>query len=149
MRCLRLLPLVALVLGLLALPAWAAVPERGEILHAAPPGPIVDAPDGRSDMELVRFDGRVVAALQALAPEETLRVDDWPVSPGRRAEVVLRRFDVYAPDAKIVVIENGVEREAPRAAPRQTGSLEADTVAAQWPERKTATTGVKPARTAA
>ena len=33
-------------------------------------------------MELVRFDERVTARLQTLAPEETLRVDDWPVSPG-------------------------------------------------------------------
>lgn len=115
MRSLQLFSLLALALGFPVLPARAAAPERGEVLHAAPPGPVVDAPDGKSEMELVRFDGRVVAALQSLAPEETLRVEAWPVSPGRRAEVVLRRFDVYAPDAKIVVIENGVEREAPRS----------------------------------
>jgi hypothetical protein len=111
----RRLALVVLAVGVLAWPVQADRPERRQILRAAPPGAIVDAPDGRSEMELVRFDGELLAAAAALAPEETIRVEDWPISPGRRAQVVLRRFDVYAPDARIVVIENGVEREAPRS----------------------------------
>ncbi len=115
MRVVRCLLLAVLAAGVPGLRAAAARPVDGEVLRAAPLGPIVEAPDGRSEMELVRFDERVTARLLSLAPEETLRVDDWPVSPGQRAEVVLRRFDVYAPDAKIVVIEDGVEREAPRS----------------------------------
>lgn len=115
MRVVRCLLLAVLVAGVPGLRAAEARPVDGEVLRAAPLGPIVEAPDGRSEMELVRFDERVTARLLTLAPEETLRVDDWPVSPGQRAEVVLRRFDVYAPDAKIVVIEDGVEREAPRS----------------------------------
>lgn len=115
MRALRSLLLVFLVAGFPGLRTAAARPVDGDLLRAAPLGPIVEAPDGRSEMELVRFDERVTAKLQTLAPEETLRVDDWPVSPGQRAQVILRRFDVYAPDAKIVVIENGVEREALRS----------------------------------
>src|SRR5699024_10905394 len=86
------------VLALSALPhRSAALPGDGLDLSAAPPGPIVDAPDGRSDMELVRFDDRVLASLRALAPEESIRVDDWPVAPGVRRQVALHRFDVYAP----------------------------------------------------
>ncbi len=115
MRVARFLLLAVLAAGGPGFPAVAARPADAEILRAAPLGPIVEAPDGRSEMELVRFDERVATRLQALAPEETLRVDDWPVSPGQRARVVLRRFDVYAPDAKIVVIEDGVEREIPRS----------------------------------
>ncbi len=115
MRVVRCLLLAVLAAGVPGLRAAAARPVDGEVLRAAPLGPIVEAPDGRSEMELVRFDERVTARLLTLAPEETLRVDDWPISPGRRAQVVLRRFDVYAPDAKIVVIEDGIEREAPRS----------------------------------
>ena len=107
--------LAVVALFLLPLSAGAESLTGGEVLHAAPLGPIVDAPDGRSEMEIVQFDERLTASLRSLAPEQTLRVDDWPVSPGHRAQVVLRRFDVYAPDAKIVVIEDGVERELPRS----------------------------------
>ncbi|MBP7677049.1 MAG: hypothetical protein KBB14_12070, partial [Thermoanaerobaculia bacterium] len=67
-------------------------------------------------MELVRFDQAFVATLRDLAPEETVRVDDWPIAPGQRAPVVLRRFDVYAPDAKIVVVDGDREVEVPRTA---------------------------------
>ncbi len=115
MRAVRCLLLVILVVGVPGFRAAAARPVDGEVLRAAPLGPIVEAPDGRSEMELVRFDERVTAQLLTLAPEETLRVDDWPIFPGLRAAAVLRRFEVYAPDAKIVVIEDGVEREAPRS----------------------------------
>ena len=115
MRTVRFLLLAVLVAAVPGFPVAAAKPVDAEILRAAPLGPIVEAPDGRSDMELVRFDESVTARLQTLAPEETLRVDDWPVAPGRRAQVVLRRFDVYAPDAKIVVIEGGREIEVPRS----------------------------------
>lgn len=69
-------------------------------------------------MELVRFHDLVVGALGALQPDETIRVEGWPIAPAERAAAELRRFDVYAPDARIVVIEDGVEREAPRSSLR-------------------------------
>ncbi|MHB1047386.1 MAG: IPT/TIG domain-containing protein [Thermoanaerobaculia bacterium] len=109
----RCLVVCGVVWGGLFASAEARGTERS--LRAASLGPVVDAPDGRSEMELVTFDAGVVATLQSLAPGESLRVDDWPVTPGRRATVHLRRFDIYAPDAKIVVIENGVAREEPRS----------------------------------
>lgn len=109
--------LVLAVLGaaVLARGAGAVPPTVRESLRAAAPGPILDAPGGRGDLELVRFDGRFIAALSDLSPEESLSVADWPVSPGERASVVLRRFDVYAPDARIVVIDGGREIEVPRS----------------------------------
>lgn len=115
MRSSRILLLAVLVAAVPGLRAAAAGPVAPGPLRAAPLGAIVEAPDGKSEMELVRFDERVVASLQALAPEETLLVDDWPVAPGRRAQAVLRRFDVYAPDAKIVVMDGGREIEVPRS----------------------------------
>ncbi len=115
MRSSRFLLLAILVVAVPGLRAAAATPAAAGPLRAAPLGPIVEAPDGRSEMELVRFDESVTARLQALAPEETLLVDDWPVAPGARSTVVLRRFDVYAPDARIVVIEGGREIEVPRS----------------------------------
>ncbi len=115
MRLVRCLLLAILVAGVPGLRTAAARPVDGEVLRAAPLGPIVEAPDGRSEMELVRFDQRMTARLQALEPEESLRVDDWPISPGQRAQVVLRRFDVYAPEARIVAIEGGREIEVPRS----------------------------------
>jgi hypothetical protein len=115
MRVVRLLVLAVLGAGGPVVCEAASGPLAPDVLHAAPLGQIMDAPDERGEMELVRFDGRVVATLQTLAPEESIRLAGWPVAPGRRAAVVLTRFDVYAPDAKVVVIENGVEREAPRS----------------------------------
>lgn len=64
---------------------------------------------------MLRFEASVLSALRELAPDETLCIDGWPVAPGQRAQVVLRRFDVYAPDAKIVVIDGDRELEAPRS----------------------------------
>ncbi len=105
---------VAAVLVLCPASVQASPPaDRLDRLPEVPLGPIVDAPDGRSPMELVAFDDLTVASLLALAPEESIQADSWPIAPGVRAPVLLRRFDVYAPDARIVVIENGVERDAP------------------------------------
>ena len=115
MRGTRRLVLAVFVAAAIGGRVGAAPPTVREAFQAAAPGPLLDAPDGQSEMELVRFDGAFVAALANLAPEGTIRADDWPIAPGRRAPVSLRRFDVYAPDARIVVIEDGVEREAPRS----------------------------------
>lgn len=115
MKVSRLTLLAVLIATAPGLRTAAAGPADTGALRAALPGAVVDAPDGRGEMELVQFDGAVVATLQDLAPEQSIRVEEWPVAPGRRAPVILRRFDVYAPDAKVVVIEDGVEREAPRS----------------------------------
>lgn len=115
MRGTRRLVLAVFVAAAIGGRVGAAPPTVREEFQAAAPGPLLDAPDGQSEMELVRFDGAFVAALANLVPEGTIRADDWPIAPGRRAPVSLRRFDVYAPDARIVVIEDGVEREVPRS----------------------------------
>lgn len=102
-----------IVLGLAVF--LAALPALAASVVAARLGPILDAPGGRGEMELVRFDDALAPALLGADLDREVEVRDWPVTPGRRATVRLRRFDVYAPDAKIVVIENGVSREEPRS----------------------------------
>lgn len=109
-----------LIVSAFAAAAWAsaapaAPPERAGQTRGARLGPIVDAPDGQGEMELLRFDESLTATLQVLGPEESVLVGDWPISPGRRVMAALRRFDVYAPDARIVVIGDGREIEIPRA----------------------------------
>src|ERR1019366_7984000 len=116
-RCsfVRLLVLGAIFLP--GIPAQAAQPGEPEMsrVSAGRPGAIVDAPSGQGEAELLSFDSSFTAKLLALAPEESLRADDWPIAPSVRRSVVLTRREIYAPDAKIVVIEDGTLREAPRS----------------------------------
>jgi hypothetical protein len=84
-------------------------------LKAAPPGRLVDAPDGQSRMEQLSLDPTLTPALLAVPLEGSVRVEDWPVAPGIRRAVVVTRHDVYAPDAKIVAIDHGKEVEVPRS----------------------------------
>jgi len=112
MRCRRSV-VSWIVLGLAV--QLAALPAAAASVAAAPLGPLVDAPGGRGEMELVRFDDALAPMLLAADPEQEVEIRDWPVTPGRRATVRLRRFDVYAPDARIVVIEDGMSRDEPRS----------------------------------
>src|ERR1035437_3502735 len=89
------------------LPAQAAQPGGPEMsrVSAGSPGAIVDAPSGQGEAELLAFDSPFTAKLLALAPEESLRADDWPIAPHKRRSVVLTRRDNYAPDTRIVKID--------------------------------------------
>ncbi len=108
-----------LLLGVLiaSLPGFraAAMPEREGPVRAAARGPIVDVPGGSGEMEVVRFADPAAAALLGTSLGDSLRLEDWPVAPGVRRPVILSRFDVYAPDARIVRIVNGQEIELPRS----------------------------------
>ncbi len=113
MRVPRFLILAALLAGEPGL--CAAMPEREGPIRAAAPGAIVDVPGGSGEMEVVRFADLAAAALLETPIGDSIRLDDWPVSPGVRRPVILSRFDVYAPDARIVRIVNGREVELPRS----------------------------------
>src|ERR1019366_8504680 len=116
-RCsfVRLLALAAILL--LGIPAQAAQPGGPEMFRvsAGRPGAIIEAPSGQEEAELLAFDSSFTAKMLALAPEESLRADDWPIAPGVRRSVVLTRRDIYAPDARIVMMEGGREVELPRS----------------------------------
>jgi Metallo-peptidase family M12/IPT/TIG domain len=107
LRTRQLLPLAVMALA----PMVAAAAD----LKAAAPGRLIDAPDGQSRMEQIMVEPTLAPSLLGVPLEGRVRVEDWPVAPGVRRAVVVARHDVYAPDAKIVVIERGKEVEIPRS----------------------------------
>jgi Metallo-peptidase family M12/IPT/TIG domain len=84
-------------------------------LRAAPPGKTTEAPDGVSRAELLSFDSGVAPALLAVPLDSQIRIEDWPVAPGLRRTLVVARHEVYAPDTRIVAIDEGREVEVPRS----------------------------------
>ena len=101
----------------LALPAASAAASRpaGEPLRAAVAGRLVTAPDGAGEAELVEIAATVVPSLMKVPSGSSRVVADWPVTPGGRQEIELTRFEVYAPDARIVKIEGREAIELPRS----------------------------------
>lgn len=107
---LSLLVLAAFVLA--ACPVLAAPPER---IQAAVRGELIEAKGTSERAEIVGFGEELVPGLLRAAENTTVRVADWPVGPDERADVLLTRFDVYAPDARIFVVEGRGHREIPRS----------------------------------
>src|SRR5512140_533751 len=68
--------------------------------------------------ELVRLDERLVPALLALSPEESVAVADWPVAPGVRRAVSLARHEVWADGAKVFRADASGRTELPRSSLR-------------------------------
>jgi hypothetical protein len=93
----------------------ASLPASAAQLRAAAVGEIVAAPDGAGEAEIVNLDSGVAQALLDLNEGASLPVADWPTAPGVRQEVELARFDVYAPDARIVRMEGNRAVELPRS----------------------------------
>ena len=108
MKLRHLLPIAIVVV---LAPAWV----NAATVKAAAAGQMIDAPDGLSRMEQLSLDPGLAPALLGVPLEGSVRVEDWPVSPGVRRAVVVTRHDVYAPDAKIVAIDGGKEVEIPRS----------------------------------
>lgn len=102
-----------LLSGPMAAAQSAAAPSETP-LRAAAAGQHVTTAEGEG-AEAVRLDPAVASSLLELAPGSSLPVADWPVAPGIRREVELVRFDVYAPGARIVKIEDGQAIEVPRS----------------------------------
>jgi hypothetical protein len=65
--------------------------------------------------EVVTFDAGLVPALLKTAAGGTVRVADWPVAPDTRAAVILQRREIYAPDAKVFVVDGRGQHEIPRS----------------------------------
>jgi uncharacterized repeat protein (TIGR01451 family) len=65
--------------------------------------------------ETVILSRALADGLRDTAVEETVRVADWPVSPGARRLVELVRRDVYSADARVVAIGRDGEVEVPRS----------------------------------
>src|SRR5689334_16696062 len=107
-------PRLLLVLSLLILiasPVLAAPP----LIQAAARGELIEAKGTSAKAEIVSFGEELVPGLLKAAEKTTVLVEGWPVGPEERADVLLTRFDVYAPGAKVIVVEGNVQREIPRS----------------------------------
>jgi hypothetical protein len=95
-------------------PVLAAPPS----IRAAVQGELIEAKGTSERAEIVSFGEELVPGLLKAAENTTVRVADWPVGPDARADVLLTRFDVYAPDAKVFVVEGRNQRPVMREIPR-------------------------------
>ncbi len=85
-------------------------------VRAAVQGELIEAKGTDERAEVVSFGAGLVPALTGALKDETVRVADWPTGPQERADVLLTRFDIYAPGARVLVDEgNGKLREIPRS----------------------------------
>ena len=83
--------------------------------HAVPLGESFSTPDFGLWAEAFQIPAELTATLAGSAPGSTILVPAFPIAPGARAQVKLERYDVYAPGARMLVVEAGVERESPRS----------------------------------
>jgi hypothetical protein len=110
--------LVCLTLFLASVPALGAGrhPDGDALpLRAAGPGRVEQDFERDVPTELLSLEEGLAPALLALANDDTVRVEDWPVAPDRREPVVLTRREVYAPGAHIFRIDRGRRVEVPRS----------------------------------
>jgi hypothetical protein len=110
----RLFAGIAVISSLFTAPL-AAAPQEILRIDAAARGQIIDAAGTPDQAEVLRFGGSVASQLSVTAPESSLRIAGWPVAPGQRADVVLTRHEVYAPDAKVWKVEGDRRTEVPRS----------------------------------
>ncbi|HEV7669685.1 MAG TPA: IPT/TIG domain-containing protein [Thermoanaerobaculia bacterium] len=84
-------------------------------LTAAPvAGEQIESSSG-SAAELFSFVDGLAPSLIAAPVERELEISAFPVAPGERADVVVARHEIYAPDAKIFALDRGVRTEVPRS----------------------------------
>ena len=81
--------------------AGAGVPQRTSPVRTATRSELLGKP-AQAGEEPLGFDAAALASLRS-AGDAPFSVPDFPVSPGARATVVLRRFGIAAPDARMRV----------------------------------------------
>jgi len=108
--------LAFLVVSCALTPAFsAAAPARTVLPKAASPGDIVEVPGTPEKAEIVTLDTSLADGLLRVQPEAEVAIPDWPIAPGERADVVLTRRDVYAPDAVVWEVTKSGKRRIPRS----------------------------------
>ncbi len=76
---------------------------------------LVAAPSFVNAAQDARIDSSELAALRRVAVGETISLARVPISGKGSRQVQLKRIDVYAPDAKVWVVEDAGPREIPRS----------------------------------
>lgn len=109
------LPLLCLLTVLVAALA-AAQPLRAEISELAVPAgePITD-PSAGIVAEAFALPPAVSLELVSRAVGDSISLPSFPLAPGERHDVELRRVDLYAPDARIRAIDAAGARLVPRS----------------------------------
>lgn len=100
--------------GILMLVTAGTMAAAEPVLVGAVSGRSAVAPDGSSPAEVVSLSPDLAGALRAVSPEASVRVELWPVAPGRRADVTLTRHEVIAPEARIYEVRGRELREIAR-----------------------------------
>ncbi len=110
-----LLPALVLLAGLSA-PIGTAWAEDSLLPLSAAPGvgERIESPSGAA-AELFSFAEGLVPSLIGAPFEREVEISLFPVAPGVRADVVIARREIYAPDAKILRVDHGVATELPRS----------------------------------
>ena len=75
----------------------------------------VAATDGGSSVENLSLSEDLVPLLLGSRVDEPLMFTDWPVAPGRRAEVRIARHEIYAVGAALYKVEGTRRNEIPRS----------------------------------
>jgi uncharacterized repeat protein (TIGR01451 family) len=95
--------------------ATSAFAEQPRTLTGAGPALVLEVSGPEGPSETFLSPPSLVDALRETTFEDTVRLADWPVAPGDRRTVEITRHDVYAPDARVIAIGAGGEREVPRS----------------------------------
>ncbi len=115
-RTLALTACLAAILTMLPGAAGAAPGQAPQgIIHAGAVGEAAIAPDGSTVAERLRLRPDLAARLLELSQGGSVLLSDWPTVAGERGSVELTRFDVYAPDARIVEVRGSALVEVPRS----------------------------------
>ncbi len=105
---------IAAALILANVPLFGATVDT-QSTRAVAAGQLIEAAGTSQRAEIVTFGTDLAPALLRIQNDASVRVADWPVAPDQRAEVVLTRRDVYAPDARVFVVDGQGTREVPRS----------------------------------
>lgn len=97
-----------LSLALLCAAAAASAQEAGELRA-------VVAARRAAGSEQVDIARAVVTSLLKAGLDQPLRVSEWPLAPGVRGRLELRRFDVYSPGAQLIQDDDGRKISVPRS----------------------------------
>lgn len=97
-------------------PAALGLEAASEIDAAAHGEGYVWGGSGQPTAETFSLPKGVATGLSAAAHRGPLLVRDFPIAPGERADVLFERLDVYAPGARIRIVDDEGSREQPRSA---------------------------------
>lgn len=99
-----------------AAPAPQAPENPGPVrIDSAIRGQVVQVPGNPNRAEMITLGEDLPGSLLRIPPEHQVRLAGWPVAPEERADVVLTRHEIYAPDARIWKIDKGRRTEVPRS----------------------------------